>query len=89
MSGSLVSITRIYLGATEIDLKIDIDDRKVTLIKSDFDISDIEALDRELGVELRNIECSDLDQSAIKDLEGWFEDICSVLVKELRTKIES
>lgn len=89
LSGSLVSITRIYLGATEIDLKIDIDDRKVTLIKSDFDISDIEALDRELGVELRNIECSDLDQSAIKDLEGWFEDICSVLVKELRTKIES
>ena len=89
LSGSLVSITRIYLGATEIDLKIDINDRKVTLIKSDFDISDIEALDRELGVELRNIECSDLDQSAIKDLEGWFEDICSVLVKELRTKIES
>lgn len=89
LSGAPVSITRIYLGATEIDLKINANDRKVTLIKSDFDISDIEALDRELGVELLNIECSDLDQSAIKDLEGWFEDICSVLVKELRTKIES
>lgn len=89
LSDAPVSITRIYLGATEIDLKINANDRKVTLIKSDFDISDIEALDRELGVELLNIECSDIDQSAIKDLEGWFEDICSVLVKELRTKIES
>lgn len=89
LSGSLVSITRIYLGSTEIDLKIDTNDRKVTLIKSDFDISDVEALDRELGLELRNIECRDLEQSTIKDMEGWFEDICSALVKELQTKIES
>ena len=84
-----VSITRIYLGATEIDLKIDIKDRKVTLIKSDFEISDIEALDRELGLELHNIDCRDLQDSTIRDLEGWFEDICNTLIKELRMKVET
>ena len=89
LSGGLVSITRIYLGATEIDLKIDTKDNKVTLIKSDFEISDIEALDRETGLELRNIECRDLEESTIRDFEGWFEDLCSVLVKELSTKVES
>lgn len=89
LSGSAVSITRIYLGATEIDLKIDTKDNKVTLIKSDFEISDIEALDREIGLELRNIECRDLEESTIRDFEGWFEDLCSVLVKELSTKVES
>lgn len=89
LSGSLVSITRIYFGETEIDLKIDTKDNKVTLIKSDFEISDIEALDRETGLELRNIECRDLEESSIRDFEGWFEDLCSVLVKELSTKVES
>lgn len=89
LSGGLVSITRIYLGATEIDLKIGTKDNKVTLIKSDFEISDIEALDRETGLELRNIECRDLEESTIRDFEGWFEDLCSVLVKELSTKVES
>lgn len=89
LSGGLVSITRIYLGATEIDLKIDTKDNKATLIKSDFEISDIEALDRETGLELRNIECRDLEESTIRDFEGWFEDLCSVLVKELSTKVES
>lgn len=89
LSGGLVSITRIYLGATEIDLKIDTKDNKVTLIKSDFEISDIEALDRETGLELRNIECRDLEESTIRDFEGWFEDLCSILVKELSTKVES
>ena len=89
LSGSAVSITRIYLGATEIDLKIDTKDNKVTLIKSDFEISDIEAIDREIGLELRNIECRDLEESTIHDFEGWFEDLCSVLVKELSTKVES
>lgn len=89
LSGGLASITRIYLGATEIDLKIDAKDNKVTLIKSDFEISDIEALDRETGLELRNIECRDLEESTIRDFEGWFEDLCSVLVKELSTKVES
>lgn len=89
LSGGLVSITRIYLGATEIDLKIDLKDNKVTLIKSDFEISDIEALDRETGLELRNIECRDLEESTIRDLEGWFEDLCSALVKELSMKVES
>ena len=89
LSGSAVSITRIYLGATEIDLKIDTKDNKVTLIKSDFEISDIEAIDREIGLELRNIECRDLEESTIRDFEGWFEDLCSALAKELSTKVES
>lgn len=89
LSGGPVSITRIYLGATEIDLKIDTKDNKVTLIKSDFEISDIEALDRETGLELRNIECRDLEESTVRDFECWFEDLCSVLVKELSMKVES
>ena len=89
LSGSAVSITRIYLRATEIDLKIDTKDNKVTLIKSDFEISDIEAIDREIGLELRNIECRDLEESTIRDFEGWFEDLCSALAKELSTKVES
>ena len=89
LSGSAVSITRIYLGATEIDLKIDTKDNKVTLIKSDFEISDIEAIDREIGLDLRDIECRDLEESTIRGFEGWFEDLCSDLVKELSTKVES
>ena len=89
LSGAPVSITRIYLGATEIDLKIDANNRKVTLLKSDFDISDIEALDRELGSELHNVDYRDLDQSTVKDMEGWFEDVCNALVKELQVQIES
>lgn len=87
--GSPVSITRIYLGATEIEFKIDARDRKVTLLKSDFEISDIEALDRETGLELRNIECRDLQDSTIRDFECWFEDICNVLAKELKMKVET
>ena len=87
--GAPVSITRIYLGAAEIDLKINTEDRKVTLIKSDFEISDIEALDRDTGLELRNIECRDLQDSTIRDFEGWFEDICNVLAKELKMKVET
>ena len=89
LSGSAVSITRIYLGATEIDLKIDTKDNKATLIKSDFEISDIEAIDREIGLDLRDIECRDLEESTIRGFEGWFEDLCSDLVKELSTKVES
>ena len=87
--GAPVSITRVYLGATEIDLKINTEDKKVTLIKSDFEISDVEALDRETGLELHNIDCRDLQESTIRDFEGWFEDTCSVLVKELSSEIES
>ena len=89
LSGAPVSITRVYLGATEIDLKINTEDRKVTLIKSDFEISDVEALDRETGLELHNIDCRDLQESTIRDFEGWFEDTCIVLVKELSSEIES
>ena len=81
----VIAIERVYLGETEIDISLDKETLECKVLKSEFDISEIEAHDIDSEEAILNLDYKDLDQDCLERLRAIFESI----VEDLKSSIES
>lgn len=81
----MIAIERVYLGETEIDISLDKETLECKVLKSEFDISEIEAHDIDSEEAILNLDYKDLDQDCLERLRAIFESI----VEDLKSSIES
>lgn len=81
----MIAIERVYLGETEIDISLDKETLECKVLKSEFDISEIEAHDIDSEEAILNLDYKDLDQDCLERLQAAFESI----VEDLKSSIES
>lgn len=81
----MIAIERVYLGETEIDISLDKETLECKVLKSEFDISEIEAHDIDSEEAILNLDYNDLDQDCLERLRAIFESI----VEDLKSSIES
>ena len=81
----MIAIERVYLGETEIDISLDKETLECKVLKSEFDVSEVETHDIDAEEAILNLVYKDLDQDGLERLRAIFESI----VEDLKSSIES